>query len=261
MAERGWDTAFWNDTFVQGLSSESKLLFVYLATSPHCNQAGLYEITLKTIAFDTGLAEIEIPQYLKSLEPKVAWYPEYNIVWVKNFVKRQTKSPKFLIAVAKCLNSIHIPALVQEFIQFNLERHSISIPYEYTTTTIPIPPSADLICSNASASSLSDKEERGLGGEREKQEVDPEDLAEIATLYEQNIGKITEVIANELNLAVTEYPAEWIKEAIKIAVKGNHRNWRYIEGILKNKRDPRRGDKADDPNKYVKGKYGHMVQR
>jgi len=54
LAERGFQTELWTDSFIQGLSPEDKLLFIYLWTNKHCNQAGLYEITLKTIAFDTG---------------------------------------------------------------------------------------------------------------------------------------------------------------------------------------------------------------
>ena len=60
MAERGFQTELWTDPFIQGLSPEAKLLFIYLWTNKHCNQAGLYEISLKTIAFDTGLS-VEAP--------------------------------------------------------------------------------------------------------------------------------------------------------------------------------------------------------
>ncbi|MDO8654926.1 MAG: hypothetical protein Q7R48_00630, partial [bacterium] len=120
MAERGFQTELWTDSFIQGLSPEAKLLFIYLWTNKHCNQAGLYEITLKTIAFDTGLplASLGI-EILRQLEPKVAWYPEQNIVWVKNFLKRQCKSQSFLIAAVKCLKAMSSNSLVMEFINYN----------------------------------------------------------------------------------------------------------------------------------------------
>ena len=119
MAERGFQTELWTDSFIQGLSPEAKLLFIYLWTNKHCNQAGLYEITLKTIAFDTGLPLESLLEILKQLEPKVAWYPEQNIVWVKNFLKRQCKSQSFLIAAVKCLKAMSSNSLVMEFINYN----------------------------------------------------------------------------------------------------------------------------------------------
>ena len=119
MAERGFQTELWTDPFIQELSSEAKLLFIYLWTNKHCNQAGLYEITLRTIAFDTGLSVESLPEIMKQLEPKVAWYPEQNLVWVKNFLKRQTKSNSFLIAAAKSLKTVRNNGLVAEFINYN----------------------------------------------------------------------------------------------------------------------------------------------
>lgn len=55
----------------------------------------------------------------------------------------------------------------------------------------------------------------------------------IFTLYEQNVGPLTPMIGDRLREAEKDYPPEWIAEAIQIAVERNHRNWRYIMGILK----------------------------
>ena len=55
----------------------------------------------------------------------------------------------------------------------------------------------------------------------------------IYDLYEQNIGVITPIIAENLRDAADDYPAEWIEEAVRIAVEKNVRNWRYVEAILR----------------------------
>ncbi len=55
----------------------------------------------------------------------------------------------------------------------------------------------------------------------------------IFTLYENNIGILTPMIANSLIDAENTYPAEWIIEAFQLAVENNKRNWRYCETILK----------------------------
>jgi len=90
----------------------------------------------------------------------------------------------------------------------------------------------------------------------------------IFDLYEQNIGIITPMIAEELKEAGKLYPPQWIEEAFKIAVTLNKRSWRYIVRILerwanegKDSGEYKRDIKKDDPDKYIKGKYGHMVRR
>lgn len=90
----------------------------------------------------------------------------------------------------------------------------------------------------------------------------------IFALYEQNIGIITPMIAEELKEADKLYPPQWIEEAFKEAVTLNKRSWKYIARILerwasegKDSGEYRRDIKKDGPDKYVKGRYGHLVKR
>lgn len=93
--------------------------------------------------------------------------------------------------------------------------------------------------------------------------------ADIFTLYEQNIGMLTPLIAEEIKEAGKHYPEVWMKDAIKEAATLNKRNWRYIARILEhwstegkdNGAYRRHFKKVSDPDKYIRGKYGHMVQR
>lgn len=98
--------------------------------------------------------------------------------------------------------------------------------------------------------------------------IEAEEQPDIFTLYEQNIGMLTPMIAEELREAEKLYPKTWIDDAIKEAVALNKRNWRYIARILENWSTEGRSDgthrrdsKKTDPDKYIKGKYGHMVRR
>ncbi len=95
-----------------------------------------------------------------------------------------------------------------------------------------------------------------------------EPLPDIYTLYEQNVGMLTPLIADELKDAEKLYSANWIRDAIKEAALHNKRSIRYITKILENWSVEGRNDgtyqrdtKKTDPDKYIKGKYGHMVQR
>jgi DNA replication protein len=60
-----------------------------------------------------------------------------------------------------------------------------------------------------------------------------EQSSDIYNLYEQNIGLLTPILAEELQEAEHRYPEDWIQDAFKEAVRANVRNWRYIHSILK----------------------------
>ncbi len=128
--KRLWDTGYWSDSFIQKLPKDGKLLFWYLAHNEHCLACGLYYSTLETICFETGIEVSELPGLLKLLEPKIIWYGDHGLVWIKNFIKRQlTSAEKWLPKVAKDLTEIKEQHIVQELLQYNLDRYGISIPY------------------------------------------------------------------------------------------------------------------------------------
>lgn len=86
----------------------------------------------------------------------------------------------------------------------------------------------------------------------------------IFQLYEENIGLLTPLIAEELKEAETSYPAAWIEEAFREAALQNKRSWRYIERILerwaqegKSHGEPGRYSKKTDPAAYRRswGRY------
>ena len=55
----------------------------------------------------------------------------------------------------------------------------------------------------------------------------------IFVLYEQNIGLLSPLIADQLKDAADQYPQEWIEAAFREAVQHNKRNWSYISAILR----------------------------
>ena len=54
----------------------------------------------------------------------------------------------------------------------------------------------------------------------------------IFTLYEQNIGVLTPMLAEELRDAEQQYPLQWVEQAIQKSVENNVRKWRYVRAIL-----------------------------
>lgn len=218
MPERGFSSETWDsDEWFQDLSRDQRYLFIYLWTNAHCNQAGLYRITLTTIANEARFAKEELSDLLHSLKPKVIWYPAENLVWVKNFLKRQSKSSKFLAAAAKCLTSIHSNGIIDEFLRYNLERYNISIPYQYYINKISILTRASDTLSNT------DTNTDGGG----------EGVSNYVKIFEENIGVIaTPIMAERFRDISERFTDEWFKEACIEAATSGARNLNYVEAIL-----------------------------
>lgn len=89
----------------------------------------------------------------------------------------------------------------------------------------------------------------------------------IFVLYEQNIGALTPLIADELRDAEQTYPASWLQEAIELAVENNVRKWRYVLAILERWRQEGKQDGNDrrgtqkDLRGQIPEQYRDIVKR
>lgn len=97
----------------------------------------------------------------------------------------------------------------------------------------------------------------------------PESLASrpnIFALYEQNVGLLTPMMAEELKEAEQTYPADWIEAAFREAVALNKRSWKYIRAILERwrsegRKDEKAGrDREGDRRRYIEGEYGEYIE-
>lgn len=84
----------------------------------------------------------------------------------------------------------------------------------------------------------------------------------IFVLYEQNIGLLQPMIAEELEEAERIYPSEWIEDAFRAAIEKNVRNWKYIRRILERwAAEGRGGDKPRDRTWYTEEEARKYIQR
>lgn len=64
---------------------------------------------------------------------------------------------------------------------------------------------------------------------------DPEKtFKKIARTYEQEIGPLTGMIADDITACLEEYPPEWFEMAMREAALASARNWKYVKAILAN---------------------------
>jgi hypothetical protein len=135
---RSISTGTWQDPWFEKLNPKAKLLFIYLWTNDVCNQAGCYEISMRRVEFETGLKPDD---FLKDLLPKVEYFSDSSIVWIKNFFKRQCANERFAIGGIRSLSSIP-KKIVDLFAEYNLSTlekwgiDRVSIPYANDTHTV-----------------------------------------------------------------------------------------------------------------------------
>ena len=88
----------------------------------------------------------------------------------------------------------------------------------------------------------------------------------IFVLYEQNIGLLQPLIADELRQAERDYPTGWIEEAFRVAAEANVRRWSYVRAILERWSTEGRSDGTSqrdsetDRRRYVEGKYADYIE-
>ncbi len=93
------------------------------------------------------------------------------------------------------------------------------------------------------------------------------EVPDIFSLYEENIGLLTPMVAEELKELEILYPPSWFKEAVKEAVSLNKRSLRYIIRILESwaregkGRGTHKPDSEKGKDKYADQKFGHIVRR
>ncbi|MGF1506318.1 MAG: DnaD domain-containing protein [Anaerolineae bacterium] len=74
----------------------------------------------------------------------------------------------------------------------------------------------------------------------------------IYTIYEQNIGPLTPMVAEQLRDLEGEYAYEWIEDAIRIAVHINVRKLVYIIRVLERRAQEGKSAGTSDINQYLK---------
>jgi len=100
MQNRLVNTKFWADKYIVTLTPETKLLFLYFLTNPLANIAGIYELTIRQIIFDTGLPAATITKSLRKFQDdkKIYYLIEHGWVYLKNFQKHQALNNSFVAA-------------------------------------------------------------------------------------------------------------------------------------------------------------------
>jgi DnaD/phage-associated family protein len=211
----------WSDSWFSELVPDEKLLWSYFFTNEHTSVAGIYEISTRTMAFETGIERGRVNEIIKKfVEAKKCRY-ENGILWVFNMLKYQKSGgDKVLIRIRKDVMNLPDSQIKRDYMS----------EYRIDTLSIHHPE----LSSDTDTDTDTDKEtETETETETEKAVVPAKSSKiNIFSLYEQNIGMINPMMAEKLKLAEDEFPPGWISRAIEIAVENNKRSWNYVHAIL-----------------------------
>lgn len=109
------DTIFWEDNYSAELDPTEKLLFLYFLTNSSTEISGVYQITLKKVAVETGIDKEMVEKILVrfSDDNKIFFIDGWIII--SNFVKHQNhKSPTIIKGIVN--NWAKLPENVKSFI-------------------------------------------------------------------------------------------------------------------------------------------------
>ncbi len=127
-------SGFWNDPYIEELQPQEKLLYIYLFTCPHTNNAGILHISFRKMAFETGIDDVT-PLIDKFSDDGKLFECE-GYFWVVNFIKHQSStSPKIIQSIGKALNSVPVPLADRVLTHYK----ELQIPYAYPIDTPSIP--------------------------------------------------------------------------------------------------------------------------
>lgn len=94
---RSVNTKLWFDEWIETLSVEEKLLWLYLLTNPQTNMLGIYEISIKRICFESGIKEDAVLNALKGFERvNKCFYILSKYIFLPNWMKHQGMNPNMV---------------------------------------------------------------------------------------------------------------------------------------------------------------------
>ena len=98
------NTKFWSDNYISELDPLERYLFLYFLTNEHTNIAGIYELPMKTMAFETGLDKEMLEKMLLRFDGKIYYIDGW--IYIKNFPKHQKINESIKISMEKTIKEL-----------------------------------------------------------------------------------------------------------------------------------------------------------
>ena len=100
------NTNFWKDIYISNLDPIEKLLFLYLFTNPQTSLAGVYQLNVREVAFDTGIDKDMVAKVLKRFCDDGKMHYEKDWLVLRNFIKHQRPNPSIKLGIKKAIDDL-----------------------------------------------------------------------------------------------------------------------------------------------------------
>jgi hypothetical protein len=146
--QRYISTSFWDDRWIRSINPADRYLYLYLMTNPLTNIAGVYEITLDRIAFDTGYDERALKTMLEKFakDGKAFFFQgEWMILptWPKHQQwEKRSKIKDGIVAILKTLSPEILGYMVNIGYKYPID--TLSIPYTYPSNYSDLDSDSDI---------------------------------------------------------------------------------------------------------------------
>lgn len=134
-------TETWDDPWFADLAPSAKLLFLFLITNRRVSQCGAMEITMRQISFETGLSPATIPALLESFGDRIRWWPDHQILIIRNFYRHQRANTGEKFDIAATRSAELLPDFAKAWV-YGVYPHLAPNGYTHPIPT-PVPPDTD----------------------------------------------------------------------------------------------------------------------
>jgi len=234
-------TAFWNDpTVSEEMTPEDKYFFLYLLTNEHTTQIGIYGISKKQMAFDTGYSIESINALMQRFmdhHKLIRYNPETREIAVKNWGKYNfNKGGKPVLDCVKSeLQHVKDTDLIP-YVGDNIFNEPVKAIYDSWYESLH-----DTSTTRGQEEEKDEEKEEKKEREEECATLAPplpslsdQSFLKIKAYFEQHIRIATFRDAQDINKLLDFYlDADLIIEAMKIALERSKPHLNYVDGILK----------------------------
>lgn len=162
MTMRSVQDRFWSDGWVRRLNPLDRYLFLYLITNEHTNWAGIYELDIGMMAFESGIDREELERsMLPRLSPKAIYVDGWVYIpnWLKHHLNERGKlTPDQEIGVQKAWEKV--PVQIRNYVEVIEKGGGVPPPIPHRSVPSSFALSSSLSFASASVQEVHEDEPR-----------------------------------------------------------------------------------------------------